>query len=301
VSEPRISVVIPTYNRPGPLGACLAALAAQTYPRGAYDVTVVDDGGTEPLGNVVLPFGTMMALTVLRQANAGPAAARNRAAAQATGALLAFTDDDCEPEPDWLARLSARHQAAPGAAIGGRTVNVLVRDRCATASQLLVDYLYDYYEQRSRTSAGSAPRFFTSNNLAVPAALFRQLNGFDTSFALAAGEDREFCDRWQQAGRELVYESRAVVRHAHALTLPRFWRQHFDYGRGAWHFRAARRRRHADAVRLEPLSFYRDLVLYPVRAQGIVRGIPLSALLAVAQVANATGFWRERLAARSTA
>lgn len=294
--------MVPTRNRPDRLARCVAALRAQIYPRESYDVVVVDDGGEQGVEDVLAPFRTDVALTILRQANAGPAAARNHGASIATGDLLAFTDDDCEPAADWLARLSEGYRQAPEAVIGGQTVNALTANRCAEASQVLVQYLYEYYDARQPTespapAAPSTPRFFTSNNLAVPTALFKQVGGFDVSFGLAAGEDREFCDRWQHAGYPLIYEPRAVVRHAHALSLPRFWRQHFHYGRGAWHFRAARRRRQVGRVGIEPLSFYRNLVLYPVRQRGLMRGAPLAALLSIAQVANAAGYWRERIAA----
>lgn len=298
-----VSVVVPTHNRPERLRKCVAALAAQRYPREAFEVIVVDDGSRHPVDDLLAPFGKDVRLMILRQTNAGPATARNHGASRAAGELLAFTDDDCEPGADWLALLWTRHQQAPDAAIGGRTINALVHNARAEASQALVDYLYSYYGEvpaaglRSPAAGPATARLFTSNNLAVPAALFRGVGGFDLTFPLAAGEDREFCDRWNHAGYGFVYEPGAVVWHAHALSLAGFWRQHFHYGRGAWHFRAARRRREAADVGIEPLAFYRDLVLHPLRTGGVVRGGRVAALLTLAQVANAAGFWRERIAA----
>jgi GT2 family glycosyltransferase len=60
-------------------------------------------------------------------------------------------------------------------------------------------------------------RFFPSNNLAVSKKRFHELGGFDTSFLLAGGEDREFCYRWLQSGGRLRRAPNAVVEHAHRL------------------------------------------------------------------------------------
>lgn len=290
---PNVSVIVPTRNRPERLRRCLAALHQQTYPRESFEIIVIDDGSERPLDDVVRSDESPVRVTLIRQANAGPASARNTGAARAAGTLLAFTDDDCEPDAEWLAALWTRHQQAPGATIGGRTINVLVDDAYAEASQLLVDYLYEYYGV-SRAPAGAVgARFFTSNNFAVPAVLFREVGGFDVTFPLAAGEDREFCDRWQHHGHPLLYAPEALVRHAHALSLAAFWRQHVNYGRGARHFRLARARRGAD-VGVEPLSFYRNLVLYPFHVRRLSRAVPLSALLALAQVANVVGYVSEQ-------
>ena len=290
---PNVSVIVPTRNRPERLRRCLAALQQQTCPRSSYEVIVIDDGSERPLDEIVRAAESPMPVTLLRQANAGPASARNTGAGRASGALLAFTDDDCEPDAGWIAALWARHEQAPGAMVGGRTINVLVDDAYAEASQLLVDYLYQYYGvSRARTETVGT-RFFTSNNFAVPADLFREIGGFDVTFPLAAGEDREFCDRWQHHGHPLLYAPEALVRHAHALSLAAFWRQHINYGRGARHFRLARSRRGSEQVGVEPFSFYRNLVLYPFRVRPVPRAAWLSALLALAQVATVTGYARE--------
>src|SRR3970040_1251921 len=91
-----ISVIIPTYSRPGPLRRCIATLASQAYPRQSFEVIVVDDGGDPPAtkslqSDVVLD----LPIVVLRQPNRGAAAARATGLAHACGPILAFLDDDC--------------------------------------------------------------------------------------------------------------------------------------------------------------------------------------------------------------
>lgn len=290
---PFFSVVVPTYRRVEALPACLDALAGQAYPRDRFEVLVVDDGSGASLDAVVAAFRDRLEVTLLSQPHAGPARARNTGAAHARGEVLAFTDDDCAPDPEWLRRLAARLRDRPGDMIGGQTVNALRQDRCATASQTLVNYLYEYYNVNA-----ARPSFFTSNNMALPRRAFLAIGGFDTTLTSAAGEDRELCDRWQHLGYRLTYAPEARVSHHHKLTLRQFCRQHFQYGRAACYFRRARRQRGAGRVAIEPLSFYLNLLRYPFMHDPPRRAVALAALLFLSQGANAVGFAWEQLAGR---
>ena len=284
---PSFSVVVPTYGRPCELGACLEALCGVDYPAGHFEVIVVDDGSPTPMESVVAPFRERMTVSLLRQERSGPATARNTGAARAKGAFLAFTDDDCLPDPGWLKELAKWFAEAPDDMIGGRTINALLDNHFSTASQELISYLYDYY-----ASAYGQPRLFTSNNLAIPAWRFREIGGFDTRFSLAAAEDRELCDRWLGGGLKMTYAPKAIVRHMHVLNLRSFWRQHFNYGRGAAHFHGLLAQRAGPPRRLEPIVFYlrllRYLLVHP-SAQGMVR---ILALFMLTQAATAAGMLR---------
>ncbi len=293
IATPCISLIIPTYERPARLAACLRAVAQLDYPGDRLQVIVVDDGSALPPTEVVASFQGTLDITLLCKPHAGPAAARNAGAAQARGEFLAFTDDDCAPRPGWLRALTALLVATPGCGVGGQTLNALTDNPYATASQLLISYLYQYYNANPRQA-----RLLTSNNLAVPARLFREMGGFDEHFGLAAGEDREFCDRWIHHGHPLIYAPEAVVEHAHALSWSSFWRQHANYGRAAFVFHAAHASRSGEEIRLEPWRFYADLLFYPVRELGVGRGWRLILLMGATQIANGLGFYR---ASRSAA
>lgn len=276
-----VSVVIPTHGRPEKLARCLSALARQTLPPRAFEVIVVDDGSPVRVDSSI-PIDLPMACTVHRVPRGGPAAARNRGVERAAGNVVAFTDDDCQPEPDWLAALLAAVRSSDAPGVGGRVVNALPDNRYAEASQLLVSFLCEYY------NGPNGARFFTSNNLAFKRDLLVQAGGFDERYLHAAGEDRELCDRFASRGTPLACAPEAVVLHAHDLSGARFVRQHFTYGRGAWGYRRARAKR-GEGVRVEPASFYRGLLTYPLTQHGL-RGLPHAALLGVAQAANAGGF-----------
>jgi glycosyltransferase involved in cell wall biosynthesis len=292
--RPYFSVVVPTFQRPDGLARCLEALAAQELPRDRFEVVVVDDGSAEPPRGIVARFASVLDVRLVEQSNAGPAAARNAGAAAAHGKYLAFTDDDCRPDPGWLRALhdvAVRHL---GCAIGGRVENVFADGLYSTASQLLIEFLYEYYNVGEGTG-----RFFITSNLAFPADAFRELGGFDTSFPLAAAEDRDVCDRWREAGRTMVYADDAVVHHAHALRLRSFCRQHFNYGRGAYHLHRARSRRGELPLRIEPLHFYARLVTYPLARSAAPRSFALAALTALSQWVYVSGYLRERLRSRA--
>src|SRR5438552_18931735 len=102
LAKPRFSIIVPTYKRPAQLAACLQAIARLDYPRDGFEVIVVNDGSQAPPQALIASFKDRLDMTLLKQAHAGPGAARNTVAAKARGKSIAFTDDDCLPGPDWL-------------------------------------------------------------------------------------------------------------------------------------------------------------------------------------------------------
>ena len=298
-----LSVVIPTHRRPDKLASCLAALAESDYPRGRLEVLVVEDGGpTTELDELrAQPFETLD-LIWLDQPHAGPAVARNLGARHATRDLIAFTDDDCRPRRDWARRLDEALRSAPGSVVGGHTVNMLADNLWSSASQALVTYI---------TARGQQPDgepFFASNNFALERELFATLGGFDETFPLAGGEDRDMCRRLVEAGRELVWVPEAMVDHYHHLTARRFWGQHFRYGRGAYQYHCAQGLR-ADPTDRNPsrgvwnmrAKFYLDLVRSPFRYRDAPQRLRVATLLLFSQLPNALGFFAERRRDRNAA
>lgn len=288
---PSVSVVIPAHGRPRQLADCLAALGRQSLPHDAFEVVVVDDGSPAPLDvAVAVPPGSLQ-LRIVRQANAGPAAARNRGVAEARGPLVAFTDDDCLPEPEWLAALLAVERRFPGALVGGSTINGLPGELFASASQLIIDLVYDHF------NADPADAYFlTSNNVLCSREAYQSIGGFDASFPRAGAEDRDFCDRWRTAGRRLVWAPEARIEHRHSQSLRKFLDLHYRYGRGAHRYQAMRRSRGTGTMR-EDLSFHatlpRRLTQALRREHGLLRRLRLALAFALWQAANAVGFFAE--------
>ena len=285
--QPFISIIVPTFNRPTQLVTCLQSLACLGYPRERFEVIVVDDGSQTPLKTLVASFSNRLDIVLTPQSHGGPAKARNMGAKKAKGEFLAFTDDDCTPAPNWLRSLAARFATLPDHAIGGQTLNALQDNLYSTTSQLIINYLYAYYNVDPHQA-----RFFTSNNLALPADLFRSTNGFDTTFPFAAGEDRDFCDRWLHFGKQMIYAPEVVVYHAHVLNFRTFWRKHLTYGRGAFRHHQARAHRGSGPFRPDT-RFYMRLILNPFKQKQRKRALRITMLLMISQAANALGFLGE--------
>jgi GT2 family glycosyltransferase len=255
------------------------------YPRASLQIVVVDDGGPAP---ALEDVETDIELRVVPQHKRGPASARNRGAQEADGEILAFTDDDCRPRPDWLTHLVRALADEPGAMAGGRTLNGLTANLWAHASQDLISFLYESFE-----TARSLRPFFTTNNLAVRREPFLALGGFDSGFPLPAAEDRDLSERWAREVGRLRYVPDAVVDHFHDLDAWSFIRQHHRYGRGAVQLAGRRRARGHGVPAPEPLTFYWRMISYPYRRSPGLRGLLASGLVAGSQLCGLTGMARE--------
>ena len=288
-NRPGFSVIVPTYRRLLPLRDCLKALAAQDYPRDRFEIIVVDDGNIDAVEPNIRDLTQRMNCRVLRQPNRGPAAARNAAAAIAAHQWLAFTDDDCLPRPEWLRHLEEALGRSPDALVGGLTINQLVRNVYAQASQDLIDYLYAYFNADPLNA-----RFLTSNNIAASRGTFFEVGGFNAALTGAGGEDRELGDHWRAMGFPLQYIDGAIVDHQHEMDLGGFLRQQFGYGRAApmYHqVRALRGQKAHNGRTPEPLSFYTRMFRSSLRegSGGVARRCQRLSLMLLTQLAYTAG------------
>lgn len=197
----RVSVVVPTYRRPELLGRCLSALAVQTLAADDYEVLIADDAASAQTRQQVEAFAhcTSCAIRYVSVTGThGPAAARNVGWRAACTPLIAFTDDDTVPDPDWLsAGLGALERDGELAAITGQTIVPLQ------------DNPTDY----ERNEAGlEAAEFITANCFCRRDVLAR-LGGFDERFTSAWREDSDLHFRLLECGAKLSKVPAAVVIH----------------------------------------------------------------------------------------
>lgn len=268
-----ISVVVPTRNRPQSLRRCLAALAAQTVGE-PLEIVVVDDGSGDA-AEVAVIVGEIPGAQLVRQSRAGPGAARNAGIRAARGAVVCLTDDDCEPEPSWAATMAEAVLA--GADVAAGEIVDDPRSRLEVATRVVT---------RSIATRGRTP-FAASNNVAATAQLLAELP-FDERYADAAGEDRDWCERVSAHGYRIVRTTATVV-HRQQPTLRGYLSRHVRYGRGAYRYHRAGRRRQP----LERPCFYARLL-----ADGFREGPAVGLLVGLAQLATAYGYAREALARR---
>jgi GT2 family glycosyltransferase len=239
----------------------MAALSTQTAA--AIEIVVVDDGSVDPARVAAIVEASPNARLV-RLEGAGPAAARNAGVRAASGSVVLFTDDDCIPDQTWVERLSAAVRSEPEAVTGGTTVPLPGSPATVRATEAITRVLASRTPFRATNNVGTARSLL----LAFP---------FDERFAAAAGEDRDWCARLDADGIEIRTAPDAVVVHAPAAGVSRFWRQHVRYGRAARTFRASGKGL--------PPSFYVALV-----EQGFREGFGVGLLVLVAQLASAVGF-----------
>ena len=208
-----VSVVVPARQAAATLSRTLRALARSDFA-GVSEVVVVDDASTDATGALA---GAAGARVVRLERQAGPAAARNAGVAAARGALVAFTDADCEPTPGWL-----------GAVVCGLGSADLVTGPVRPDPAVPVGP-YD----RTLSIAGASPLFETAN-LAVRRAVIERAGGFE-AFTPGDGrpglrprleqghfgEDAVFGWRARRAGARIAFLPDAVVHHAVFPRAPR--------------------------------------------------------------------------------
>jgi GT2 family glycosyltransferase len=289
----QFSVIIPTYNRPNALRACLLALDHSDCSKADFEVLVVDDGSQPPLQELFADFVCDLQLRWHRVSNRGPAAARNAGAALARSRFLAFIDDDCLATPGWLSTIAQALESSPEVIVGGTTRNLRDENVFALTWHVINDMVSDFQNVEPTRA-----RFFASQNLALSAELFQAVGGFDETYARAGAEDREFCDRCRLLGHRLVLVPAAVLYHDPALDLAGFLRLYYRYGRGAYIYHRIRARRESGRIE-QDLNMHVQLpALLSRRLSGIAwRKWPaVLSLIMLWELANAAGYLHERLA-----
>lgn len=199
-----ISVVTPTHNRPASLLRLLRSLGNSSLPAGRIEVVVVADGCTDDTAAIARAEPLPFVLRVLEQTpGRGAAAARNLGAAQATGALLVFLDDDIEPGPGLLEEHRRVHMDAgvPSVAIGPP---LPVRPARADLGAIAA---WAWWEGQFARMGQPGHRFsydeVFGGILSVPADLFRSVGGFDEG--LQCREDGELGFRLIKAGARVLF------------------------------------------------------------------------------------------------
>ncbi len=237
MNHPQYSIIIPTWNRPKRLVKCLQGFTNLDYPAGAWELIVVNDGGTESFVAITENLKQLLPLQFVEKDHAGPAAARNAGAKLARGNYLAFTDDDCLVESHWLHHFNEGFADGTWHALGGRTLNPFPDNEAAGAWQHLIDFLYYYMRDEADNAL-----WLMSNNVAYRREVFESLGGFNETFPLAASEDLELSSRLLATGYRQRYCSDALVWHYHRATWWGYINQQFRYGRGGYFLQQALKR-----------------------------------------------------------
>lgn len=263
-----VTVVMATRNRHEMLDRALTALERQTHP--PAQIVVVDDGSTDDTAAVLARHG----IEHLRTDGVGPARARNLGIAESTGTIVAFTDDDCVPSPEWLEHLTPPIASGDVEFSQGRTLP----DPNDSALAGPWSHTMNVEEHTQN---------YPTCNMAYRRALLDRLGGFDESFPSAAGEDTDLAWRALELGARVRFVPDAVVHHAvwpssfleHLRRIPR-WQsipqliaRHPD-ARALLHSRLVWRATHTRVMRLGAVLVLLMIVhpLLGVAAAGVFSG-----------------------------
>lgn len=282
----KISVVIATFNRSGKLQDCLAAVAHQSYA--PHEIIVVDDASTDNTAHLVQ--SRFSEVDYVRQTtNQGPAAARNEGIRRASGEIVAFTDDDCVPAPDWLEQIADAFRRQPGlVGVGGYQdppQALVANNPVARADHVSRLRRWGQRAQQQQLGGYEIPGLAT-NNVAYRRDLLEKVGGFDETFPLAAGEDADLKLRMARQG-PLLYLPLGVL-HYRVYTLRAQWQLALRRGVGAYHFESKHGRppthlRIVLRILKRKVKFIRDL---------FVTRPDVAAVIFITALADAIGQWQ---------
>lgn len=196
-----MSVAVSTYQRSRLLPRLIEALERQSLPRDAFEVVIVDNGSTddtyEVLEKIVARSGLNLRIMRLER-NQGPARGRNAAWRQTRASIVAFTDDDCAPTPDWL---------EAGLATMRDGIDIAVGQTLPAPDQ---KHLLGAF---SRTMWTTDERYYATCNVFYRREDLEAVGGFDEGFESPAGEDTDLAYRVRRLGRRSAFSTAALVHH----------------------------------------------------------------------------------------
>ncbi len=215
---PRVSVVVATYNGARTLQTCLESLARLNYPN--YEIILVDDGSTDKTPDIAKLFPSVR---YLRQTNQGLSSARNSGIRAATGEVVAFTDDDCRADEDWLYYLINDLERGGFAGIGGH--NFLPPEDSCVAAAVVVSPGGPAHVMLTDREAEHIP----GCNMALYKWALEQIGMFDPIFR-KAGDDVDLCWRLQDHNLKIGFSPAGFVWHYRRSTVRAYLKQQAGYG-----------------------------------------------------------------------
>ena len=206
MSEPVVSVIVATRNRPDSLTRTVSLLTEQDLPALDYEIVVVDDGSVPP---VRLPCGASgPSLNLIRLDGTERSAARNAGAMAARGRVLVFVDDDMRVGKDFISQHLAAHRKWPMALVVGS-----IRLPSEAMSRPFVRFRQELEDGVVPGIPGPTPlrNFRAAGNMSIFRDLFREVSGFDPH--IVSGEDQDFALRHNALGHQIVFWPQATAIH----------------------------------------------------------------------------------------
>ncbi len=206
IIEPFVSVIIPVYNDAEPLKLCLQALENQTYPQDLYEVIIVDNGSdtTQNIKELVSHFSQGK---TIYENFPGSYAARNKGLSQARGEIIAFTDADCIPDPNWIQNGVRKLLEVPNCGLVAGRIEIFFRDSHYPTAVELYESITAFNQEHflKNSQFGATANIFTFKEVIE--------NVGDFNKNLKSGGDVEWGRRVFAYGYHQVYAEDASIRH----------------------------------------------------------------------------------------
>lgn len=220
-----VSVIIPVFNDHKRLENCLMALEKQTYPKNLYEIIVVDNGSIELIAGLV---NQCTQAFLSNEAQPGSYAARNKGISIAKGEVLAFTDSDCIPAPNWLeAGVSHLLSMPKPGLVGGKIEMFFNNPDHPTAVEV-----YDSINYLNQKQYVEEYKYGTTANLFTFKSIFKDVGVFNS--VLKSGGDREWGNRVFRLGYSLTYAEDSCVAHPARHSLAQLYKK-IARVRGGYH------------------------------------------------------------------
>jgi glycosyltransferase involved in cell wall biosynthesis len=220
-----LSVVIPTFNAEQTIEKLLIHLSRQSFPRGKYEIIVVDDGSTDSTVQIVEKFDE---IRLVSQINSGPGVARMNGIAHATGEIILFLDSDVDVGSNLLEMHANFLNANTSVyASGGSVVEA---KKSALFSWQLVDYLSSWFNAHPKIHYKAPPQYLPSLNFCVRKSVFSQHKLTWPDGKEYKGEDVIFCHKMRENNLPIRFLPNASVGHHDRATFSQYLQHMFDWG-----------------------------------------------------------------------
>ena len=236
VTSTKVTVSIATRNRADSLRAVLEAMTRLRNPEGfKWEILVVNNACTDHTSQVVAAAQQRLPVREVTEERPGLSHARNRSIQEAAGEIIAFTDDDCLVDPDWLTSIVDAFRVEPDLdGLGGRVELHDPRDQPVT--------IRTYRQRIPLTSTGQLFALIPGCNMAFRRRVFDSVGLFDWHLGAgapgASAEDVDMAYRCLRAGLKVVYLPQILVHHAHGRRTDsqvRALHRNYRIGRGAFY------------------------------------------------------------------
>lgn len=215
--SPEFSIIIPTYNRCGPLRTALESIAHLDPGSPSFEVLVVDNASNDSTPELLRSLRTPYPLRLVHEPRPGANYARNTGVRSAQGNIMCFIDDDVRVSPHWLSSMRQAFQRHAPACVGGRIVIGTDFKRPAWWHASFERHLgfLDLGNEVVVGQAGSVIAMFA--NMAIPRRIFERHGELPTpgraGRSLTMGDESEYYWLLQQRGEKTIYAPEPFVWH----------------------------------------------------------------------------------------